>query len=167
MQKKLTTFRQRTAAIFALGLAITAVAQGGTPRDAVRAWREAHEKAIVADFVTLLSMPNVATTVGDVEKNAAYLEKQLQARGFTTRLLTAEAGTPPSGFAEMKVRVAKLTVIYYAHYNGQPIGQRGWISSPFEPTMRTALPEAKPVDWQNASGPLNPGGRALFPSGAA
>ena len=131
-------------------------APAASPRDTVRVWRKAHEKAIVADFVTLLSMPNVATNVSDVEKNAAYIEGQLQSRGFETRLLTAEPGTPPSVFAEMKVPGAKRTVIFYAHYDGQPIGQRGWISSPFQPSMRTALPEAKPVDWQNATGPLDP-----------
>ena len=47
-------------------------------------------------------------------------------------------------------------MIFYAHYDGQPIGQKGWISTPFEPSMRTALPEARPVDWQGATGPLDP-----------
>jgi acetylornithine deacetylase/succinyl-diaminopimelate desuccinylase-like protein len=131
-------------------------AQGGSPRDAVRGWRKAHEKAILADFVTLLSMPNVATNIADVEKNAAYIEGQLKARGFETHLLTAEPGTPPSVFAQMKAPHAKRTVIFYAHYDGQPIGQRGWVSSPFQPTMRTALPEAKAIDWQNSTGPLDP-----------
>jgi acetylornithine deacetylase/succinyl-diaminopimelate desuccinylase-like protein len=131
-------------------------AHAANPRDAVRSWRQAHEKAIVADFITLLSMPNVATTVADVEKNAAYIEGELKARGFTTRILTAQEGTPPSVFAEMKVPGAKRTVIFYAHYDGQPIGQKGWISTPFQPSMRTALPEAKAVEWQNATGPLNP-----------
>jgi acetylornithine deacetylase/succinyl-diaminopimelate desuccinylase-like protein len=138
-----------------LGVTIS-TAQGGSPRDSVRGWRKAHEKAILIDFVTLLSMPNVATNIADVEKNAAYIEDQLKARGFETRLLTAEPGTPPSVFAEMKAPHANRTVIFYAHYDGQPIGQKGWVSSPFQPTMRTALPEAKAIDWQNSSGPLDP-----------
>jgi acetylornithine deacetylase/succinyl-diaminopimelate desuccinylase-like protein len=144
-----------TAAICVLGLTIS-TAQAGSPRDAVRGWRKAHEKAIVADFVALLSMPNVATNIADVEKNAAYIEGELKARGFETRLLTAEPGTPPSVFAQIKVRHANRTVIFYAHYDGQPIGQKGWVSTPFQPTMRTALPEAKAVDWENSTGPLDP-----------
>ena len=155
MPARFETLLPCAATMCALGLAISS-AQAASPRDAVRVWRKAHEKAIVADFVTLLSMPNVATNVSDVEKNAAYIEGQLKSRGFETRLLTAAPGTPPSVFAEMKVSGAKRTVIFYAHYDGQPIGQRGWISSPFQPSMRTALPEAKPVDWQNATGPLDP-----------
>jgi acetylornithine deacetylase/succinyl-diaminopimelate desuccinylase-like protein len=144
------------AALCALGLAISSAAEGDSSRDTVRVWRKAHEKAILTDFVTLLSMPNVATNIGDVEKNAAYIEGQLKARGFETRLLTAEPGTPPSVFAEMKVPRARRTVIFYAHYDGQPIGQKGWLSSPFQPSMRTALPEAHAVDWQNSIGPLDP-----------
>ena len=124
MPARFETLPPCAAAICALALAISS-AQATNPRDTVRVWRKAHEKAIVADFITLLSMPNVATNVADVEKNAAYIEGQLQARGFETRLLTAEPGTPPSVFAEMKVPRAKRTVLFYAHYDGQPIGQKG------------------------------------------
>jgi acetylornithine deacetylase/succinyl-diaminopimelate desuccinylase-like protein len=158
MDVRLRTLLSCAAAICALGLTISS-ARAGNPRDAVRVWREAHEKAIVADFVTFLAMPNVATNVADVERNAAYIQGQLQARGFETRLLTAEPGTPPSVFAQMKIPRAIRTVIFYAHYDGQPIGQRGWISDPFQPSMRTALPEAKAVDWQNSIGPLDPAWR--------
>lgn len=155
MPARFAALLPRAAVLGALGLMI-ASAQAATPRDSVRAWRKAHEKTIVADFVTFLSMPNLATNIADVEKNAAYVERQLQARGFKTRLLTAEPGTPPSVFAEMKVPGAKRTVIFYAHYDGQPVGQKGWIANPFQPSMRTALPEARPVDWQGATAPLDP-----------
>ncbi|MGB6606138.1 MAG: M20/M25/M40 family metallo-hydrolase [Steroidobacteraceae bacterium] len=155
-----SAFFLSTAAVLTLAAALAAapaVAASATQvRDAVRHWRQAHEHAIVADYVTFLSMPDVATNVPDVERNAAYLEQQLKARGFTTRLLLAAPGTPPSVFAEMRVPGARRTVIYYAHYDGQPVGQQGWITKPFEPSMRTALPEAQPVDWQHAPGPLNP-----------
>ncbi|HEY2358992.1 MAG TPA: M20/M25/M40 family metallo-hydrolase [Phenylobacterium sp.] len=143
----------------ALALAAAGTAGAASPKTAVRAWRQAHEKEILSDFTALLSMPNVATTVPDVEKNAAYISGLLEKRGFKTRLLTAEPGTPPSVFAELKVPGAKRTVTFYAHYDGQPIGQKGWISTPFEPSMRTALPEAKPVDWKAAAGPLDPNWR--------
>jgi acetylornithine deacetylase/succinyl-diaminopimelate desuccinylase-like protein len=147
------------ALILALAAELAAaapVAGAARVRDAARGWRVAHEHAIVADFVTLLSMPDVATNVADVEKNAAYIEQQLRTRGFTTRQLAAAPGTPPSVFAELRVPGARRTVIFYAHYDGQPVGQQGWITKPFEPSMRTALPEARPVDWQHAAGPLDP-----------
>jgi len=148
----------------AAGLGVALVLAGGTaqaetPAAKVRAWRQANEKAIVGDFIKLLSMPNVATTVSDIEANAAYLQAQLKARGFATQLLTAQPGTPPSVFGELKTPGAKRTVVFYAHYDGQPIGQKGWVTPPFQPAVRTALPEAKAIDWQTASGPLDPAWR--------
>ncbi|MFL5298449.1 MAG: M20/M25/M40 family metallo-hydrolase [Phenylobacterium sp.] len=153
--------------ISALGLALALVAAGGaqaaSPTAKVRAWRQAHEREILADFTTLLAMPNVATNLADIEKNAGYIQGLLQKRGFATQLIRAEPGTPPSVFAELKVPGAKRTVTFYAHYDGQPVGQKGWISTPFEPSMRTALPEARPVDWK--TGPLDPQWR-LYARGA-
>jgi acetylornithine deacetylase/succinyl-diaminopimelate desuccinylase-like protein len=146
-----------TAAIFTL--AASGAAQADVIADKVRAYRESHEKQIVTDFFTLLSMPDVATNISDVEKNAAYIEGLLKARGFATKILTAAPHTPPSVFAEMKTPGATRTVLFYAHFDGQPVGQKGWIADPFKPSMRTALPEAKLIDWQAAKGPLDPEGR--------
>ena len=139
----------------AAAAAILVMAAGGaeaaSPKAQVRAWRQGHEKEIVADFATLLAMPNVATTLSDVEANARYLQGLLQKRGFAARLLYAAPGTPPSVFGELRTPGAKRTVTFYAHYDGQPIGQKGWISTPFEPSMRTAPPETRPVDWKAAA----------------
>ena len=143
------------AAMISLALSVS-YAHAADLRSAVRSWRSAHERAIVTEFVTLLSLPNVATSIADVDRNALYIEDQLKARGLETRLLRAAPGTPASVFGARKVPGARRTVIFYAHYDGQPIGQKGWISSPFQPSMRSALPEAKPIDWQGAPGPLDP-----------
>jgi acetylornithine deacetylase/succinyl-diaminopimelate desuccinylase-like protein len=140
----------------ALALVAAGSVEAASPKAQVRAWRQAHEKEIVADFAALLSKPNVATTLSDVQANAAYISGLLQKRGFATQIIDAAPGTPPSVFAELKTPGATRTVTFYAHYDGQPIGQKGWISTPFTPEMRTALPEAKPVDWKAATGPLNP-----------
>jgi acetylornithine deacetylase/succinyl-diaminopimelate desuccinylase-like protein len=146
----------RAAAASLSVVLLGAADQAVSVRDAARAYRVAHEKQVVADFVTLLSMPNVATTVADVERNAAYIEGQLKARGFTTSILRADPGTPPAVFAELETPGAHRTVLFYAHYDGQPVSQKGWISDPFTPSMRTALPQATPVDWRGASAALNP-----------
>ncbi len=138
-----------TALAIALGAA--GAADAASPKAAVHAWRVAHEREILADFSTLLSKPNVATTLADVDANAVYISGLLEKRGFATQLLRADPGTPASVFAELKVPGATRTVVFYAHYDGQPISQKGWISTPFEPSMRTALPEAKPVDWKAAA----------------
>ena len=76
----------------------------------------AHEREILTDFTALLARPNVATTLADVDANAAYISGLLEKRGFRTELLRAEPGTPASVFAEMKVPGATRTVVFYAHY---------------------------------------------------
>ena len=111
-------------------LALVSSATASALHDDVNTWRKAHEREIFTDFCALLAMPNVATTVPDVEKNATYIEERLRQRGFKTRLLRAEPGTPPSVFAELPVRGARRTVVFYAHYDGQPIGQKGWDLGP-------------------------------------
>ena len=82
-----------TRGLIAALLIVSAGSHAAQVRDEVRAYRAAHEKQIVTDFMTLLAMPDVATNVPDVDKNAAYIQGLLEARGFSTQLLRAEPGT--------------------------------------------------------------------------
>lgn len=145
----------RTVGLLLGLLSLVPPVSAASPHQAVRAWRQAHEKAMLTDFTAFLSLPDVATKLPDIERNADYIEAALQKRGFRTKRLYAAAGTPPSVFAELDTPGAKRTVLFYAHYDGQPISQKGWIIDPFAPSLRTALPEAKPVDWK-ATAQLDP-----------
>src|SRR6202012_5562707 len=80
-----------------------------------------------------------------------------------TRILSAGPGTPPTVYGELKTPGAKRTVLFYAHYDGQPISQKGWASEPFQPVMRTGAlgaggktGGAQTVDWRAAPTPLDP-----------
>jgi len=143
--------------ILAMGAVFIALAAGGAraadpAREAADHYVATHQRAILTEFTDFLAMPNVATTVPDVEKNAAHLTDLLHQRGFTTQLISAGPGTPPTVYGELKTPGATRTVLYYAHYDGQPIGQK-WASAPFEPTMRTGPLAANPkiVDWKSAT----------------
>ncbi|HEY2048696.1 MAG TPA: M20/M25/M40 family metallo-hydrolase [Caulobacteraceae bacterium] len=154
MVKSIRDLRRWTGVVAAAAVALASgVAAADPARDAADAWRTAHEKAILGEFTDFLSLPDVATSQADIEANATHLEAMLRARGFETRRLSAGPGTPPTVFAEMKVTGAKRTVLYYAHYDGQPIGQAGWLSSPFQPVMRTGALKDHPtvVDWRAAA----------------
>ena len=120
----------RAVAVSLSTLLVADAVQAASVREEARAYRIAHEKQIVADFMELLALPNVATNVPDVERNATYIEGQLKARGFKTRILRAEPGTPPAVFAELETPAARRTVLFYAHYDGQPVSQKAWISDP-------------------------------------
>ena len=104
--------------------------------DAINAYRGAHEKAIVKDFIDLLSMPNVADNIADMDRNADYITELLVERGFTTRRL--KAGGAPYIYAELKSPGAAETILIYAHFDGQPVQEENWSSPPFSPTMLDA-----------------------------
>src|SRR3954466_9525890 len=145
------------AVLFSSGAARAAEPAAGV-RGKVRAYRAAHEKEIVGELTDLLALPNVATRVADVEKNADRLTEMLKRRGFEVRRLTAAPGTPPALLGDLGVPGAKRPVVFYAHYDGQPVGQKGWLSDPFKPLVRTgALGDGtKDVDLAAVQGPLNP-----------
>jgi acetylornithine deacetylase/succinyl-diaminopimelate desuccinylase-like protein len=116
----------------------------------VRNYRAAHEKAILDEFSQMLSQPNVATHVPDIERGAAFISEALSRRGFRTQLLSAGEGTPPAIYGELKSSGARRTVIFYAHYDGQPVGQAGWRSGPWEPVVRAGagVADSRDVNWR-------------------
>src|SRR5579871_4902486 len=127
-------------------------------------WRQTHERQILSEFLDFLALPDVATNVPDIEANAKVLVKMIEARGLKARILSAGPGTPPDVYAELKVPGATRTVVYYAHYDGQPVTPSQWRSPPFTPVMRDG-PDGKDVDWRAATGPLDPEWR-LYARGA-
>src|SRR5215472_9637734 len=87
---------------------------------AARQWRTGHEADILQQFTTLLSIPNIATDHENSKRNADLLVAMLQRRGVDSRLLTLE-GANPVVFGEIKTPNATHTIVFYAHYDGQPV----------------------------------------------
>lgn len=103
---------------------------------ATREWRKAHEPDIIEQFTTLLSIPNVASDRDNIQRNAELLVSMLQKRGVESRLLTIR-GANPIVFGELKTANAKHTIVFYAHYDGQPVTASEWEGqAPFTPVLR-------------------------------
>ena len=64
----------------------------------------------------------------------------MQKRGLKPRLLeAADKKVPPVVYGEWMTPGATKTVIFYAHYDGQPTDPKDWTGSkPWEPVLRTA-----------------------------
>ncbi|MBK9163349.1 MAG: M20/M25/M40 family metallo-hydrolase [Acidobacteria bacterium] len=107
---------------------------------AVRDYRTTDEHRLLRDFVGMLSIPNVASDTPNIRRNADYLIAQMQKRGLKPRLLEADdARVPPVVFGEYITPGAAKTIIFYAHYDGQPTDAADWAGSkPWEPVLRTA-----------------------------
>jgi acetylornithine deacetylase/succinyl-diaminopimelate desuccinylase-like protein len=139
------------------------VSQAGSsapPVSAVRAYRQAHEHEILAEFVQFLSLPNVAADRANIRRNADALVQLMARRGLNPRLLEAtEANVPPVVYGELRVPNAARTLVLYAHYDGQPTDPKQWTgSAPWQPVLRTAALEAggqiRPLPA--AGEPINP-----------
>jgi len=102
----------------------------------VRSYRLANEDRIMRELREFLSIPNVSSDTPNIEKNAARLKEMLEARGIETHLLSIE-GRGPVVFGKLESENARHTVIFYAHYDGQPVDPSAWTDkSPFEPVLR-------------------------------
>jgi acetylornithine deacetylase/succinyl-diaminopimelate desuccinylase-like protein len=123
---------------------------------AARAWRETHEREILREFLDLLAIPNIAADAVNIRRNAAAIQAIMERRGVATQLLEIP-GAPPVVFGEIKTPGASRTVVFYAHYDGQPLNPREWATDPWKPVVRDA-----PLDRDGrivelpASGAVNP-----------
>lgn len=106
-----------------------------TIRSAARAYRAAHEPAILGEFTDLLAIPNLASDSTNIRRNANRLIDMLKRRGVTARLLEVE-GSPPAVLGELKTPGATRTLVLYAHYDGQPVDPSQWVTPPWTPTLR-------------------------------
>src|SRR5258708_4021332 len=115
--------------------AVSAAAQTSPAAQAGRAWRTSHEQAILAEFMTLLAKPNLARDTENIRKNAAAVSAMLERRGVKTRLLEVP-DAPPVVFGEIAAPNAQRTIIFYAHYDGQPLDPKEWATPPWEPVLK-------------------------------
>jgi acetylornithine deacetylase/succinyl-diaminopimelate desuccinylase-like protein len=65
----------------------------------------------------------------------------LQRRGVQTQLFEVP-DSPPAVFGELYLPGAKRTLMFYAHYDGQPVAAMKWDTEPWKPTLRDQATEA-------------------------
>jgi acetylornithine deacetylase/succinyl-diaminopimelate desuccinylase-like protein len=105
--------------------------------ESVREYRRAHEHGIIAELTELLAIPNVAADTANIQRNAEHLRAMLERRGVRARLLPIE-GRGPVVYGELDAPGATRTVIFYCHYDGQPVNPALWVETkPWEPALRT------------------------------
>ncbi|HTV01677.1 MAG TPA: M20/M25/M40 family metallo-hydrolase [Luteitalea sp.] len=138
-------------------IALVAMMTGGTslaqPSSAsitgrVRQHRQAHEGDILRELRDLVAVPNLAREKGDIARNAALLRQMLERRGFSTALLTVPEAAP-AVLGELTVPGATRTVVFYAHYDGQPVTLTDWRTPPWAPVLRAGTLDAAIIPWES------------------
>ncbi|SFQ77367.1 M20/M25/M40 family metallo-hydrolase [Hymenobacter arizonensis] len=129
-------------------LALLSSAPAPDPFQKVRQYRQAHEQELLSEFEQFVAIPNVAADTANLRRTAVFIQDMMRRRGIKTQLLAASTpGVPPVVFGEVRTPGATRTIIFYAHYDGQPVNPAQWREglSPFTPTL--------------ATGPLDRGGQ--------
>ena len=122
-----------TRVIFSCCLVLTVGAQpSAQPGGSTATWRAQHERQIIDEFLQLLAIPNVSST-DDMQKNADALSAMFRKRGFTVELWGEKA---PVVYASLDVPQARGTIVFYIHYDGQPVTAAEWTHCPpFKPCV--------------------------------
>ena len=116
-------------------LCLQTVALPAQQRQTVEGFVAAHQQSILRELVELLSIPNVAADRANIRRNAELLRTLFAKRGFNVEIL--ETAGNPLVFAERRTPGATRTILFYAHYDGQPVTPKGWNQNdPFVPVMR-------------------------------
>ncbi len=113
-------------------------AQGNTEK--IQQYRKAHEYEMLKEYFQLLAIPNYALDKENIDRNTYFIESLLNKRGIKTVLLDSKTpGTPKAVYGETMIPGATETIIFYAHYDGQPVSPEKWHPSvkPYSPLLLT------------------------------
>ena len=101
----------------------------------VRSYRRANEHRILGELLEFLRIPNVAADLANIRVNAAWLMRAMEARGIEAKL--RETDGAPYVFGELIVPGARQTLLFYCHYDGQPVDVSLWVGhDPWDPVVR-------------------------------
>jgi acetylornithine deacetylase/succinyl-diaminopimelate desuccinylase-like protein len=123
---------------------LPAMALAQNTQERVREYRRGNEHQILKEYVALLAIPNVASDIPNIRKNAEFIAAMMRQRGLEPRFLEATTpNSPPAVYAEWKVPNAQRTLLLYAHYDGQPTDPKQWTGThPWQPVFRHAALES-------------------------
>ena len=115
-----------------------------------------HQAAIVREFMDLVSIPNVRTDLPNITRNAEQLRQMLERSGMKPEVW--ETSSTPLVYGERLVAGARRTILFYIHYDGQPVEKARWAQpDPFQPVLRAGSLE------QGAEEIRDFAGRTTFP----
>jgi acetylornithine deacetylase/succinyl-diaminopimelate desuccinylase-like protein len=112
-----------------------------------------HQPAIVREFMELVAIPNVRSDLSNIKRNAEQLRQMLERRGMKPEVW--ETPSTPLVYGERVVPGATRTILFYIHFDGQPVDKAGWKQpDPWTPVIRAGTLEdgAEEIrDWSTRS----------------
>ena len=97
---------------------------------------------LLKQFAEFISIPNLAADTAGIRKNAEFIMSLMKESGIKNiqRLSPITPGAPASVYGDVIVPGAKTTLVFYAHYDGQPVNPTQWAKGlePFVPKLYSA-----------------------------
>lgn len=104
-----------------------------------RSYAAENRTRFLDELTSLLRIPSVSAVPkhrNDVARAAEWLRDHLDGLGFQAEVIPVENGHPIV-YADWMKAAGKPTVLFYGHYDVQPVEPLDlWTSPPFEPTIR-------------------------------
>ncbi len=89
----------------------------------------------LCDFLQIPSISTQPEFAGDIRRAVDFLTTELKALGLLTEVIATEGN--PLVYAQSKQQQGLPTLLFYGHYDVQPVDPLDlWESPPFEPTIR-------------------------------
>jgi acetylornithine deacetylase/succinyl-diaminopimelate desuccinylase-like protein len=120
--------------------AATLFAQFDPAAQAARRWRQQHERAIVDELIGFAAIPNITGDQRSLARNVEFIVAMLEKRGIAAQTVNVPGGTPVV-VGQLKASPTARTIVFYAHYDGQPLDPKEWTTPPFEPVIRDRMLE--------------------------
>ncbi len=125
--------------------------QSESQAERIQQYIQANQHEIIQEFIQLLSIPNVSGDTVNIRKNAAFIREMMERRGIRTEIM--ETAGNPVVFGELTTEGTDKTLMFYVHYDGQPVDPSQWTGTdPFNPALRPGKLEAgsnkpKPISF--------------------
>ncbi len=113
--------------------------------DKVLAYLDTHADSHVDQLCTWLRIPSISSLADHrphVERAAAFVADELRALGLGVDVITGDGN--PLVYAETEQRPDRPTLLFYGHYDVQPVDPLPlWTSPPFEPVVKDGIVYAR------------------------
>lgn len=94
-----------------------------------------HQGEIVREFLQLVAIPNYRADLPNMKRNAELLRQMLERRGMKPEVW--ETPGAPLVYGERLVPGATRTLLFYIHFDGQPVDKANWKQDdPYQPIVR-------------------------------
>jgi len=113
----------------------TSVRTQNVDKAMINEWVQPHLQKSFYALKAFLSIPNDSHFENQISENQRWLEEAFKKRNFNTLVLKSKGN--PSLYAEKKVDPKLKTVLFYMHFDGQPVDSSKWLQpNPYTPVLK-------------------------------